>query len=132
MNRLHIPAVLATAVLIAMPLAQAQFGPQNRYSPDAVTTLIDRVHEDLNHAYGAWHFSDSDRDRLNHSEKELREFAQKWSKAKFDKSELDDAIGAMQDVLDHNKLPPVNRDALSDDITQLRNMRAAYDHHEIG
>ena len=132
MNRFHIPAFLITMALAAAPFAQAQFGPQNRYSPDAVTSLIGRVHEDLNHAYGVWHFSDSDRDRLNHTEKELREFAQKWSHSKFDKGELDDAIGALQDVLDHNKLPQPNRDALSDDITQLRNMRTAYDHHEIG
>lgn len=127
-----IPTFLAAAVLGLAPLAYAQFGPQNRYSPDAVSTLIDRVHTDLNHAYGVWHFSDSDRDRLNHSEKELREFAQKWSKANFDKGELDDAVSALQSVLDHNRLPMEARDALSDDITQLRNMRMAYEHHEIG
>jgi hypothetical protein len=71
-------------------------------------------------------------DRLNNVEKQLREFAQKWSKAKFDKGELDDAIGAIQHVLDNNRLPAENRDALSDDVTQLRRKREAYDRHEIG
>jgi hypothetical protein len=131
MNR-TIAGILAPALLVLAPLAHAQFGPENRYSPSQVDALIDRVHEDLNHAYGVWHFSDSDRDRLNNAEKQLREFAQKWSHAKFDKGELDDAIGAIQHVLDNNRLPAESRDALSDDVTQLRRMREAYDRHEIG
>jgi hypothetical protein len=132
MNRSMIAAIVAPALLILTPLAHAQFGPENRYGPSQVDALIGRVHVDLDHAYGVWHFSDSDRDRLNNAEKQLREFAQKWTKAKFDKGELDDAIGAIQHVLDSNKLPADSRDALSDDVTQLRRMREAYERHEIG
>jgi hypothetical protein len=132
MNRSIIATVVGAAFLALTPLAHAQFGPDNRYSPSEVTALIDRVHEDLNHAYGAWHFSDSDRDRLNNAEKQLREFAKQWSKAKFDKGNLDDAIGSIQHVLDNNKMPAASRDALSDDIGRLRRMREAYDRHEIG
>jgi hypothetical protein len=129
MNRV----LLTAAALVALtPLARAQFGPENRYSPDEVTALVDRVHNDLNRAYGEWHFSDADRDRLNHAEKQLREFAQQWSKAHFDKGNLDDAIGAIQHVLDNNHLPAQDRDALSDDVGRLRRMREAYDRHEIG
>ena len=86
----------------------------------------------MKHAYGVWHFSDSDRDRLNHAGKELREFADKWSKTKFDKGQLDDAIDAIQHVLDNNELPGRERDALSDDVDRLRRMRMAYERHEIG
>lgn len=132
MNRLMIATLVSFALPPLAPQAHAQFGPENRYSPRQVDALIDRVHEDLNHAYGVWHFSDSDRDRLNNAEKQLREFAQKWDKGKFDKGELDDAVGAIQHVLDNNKLPADGRDALSDDVTQLRRMRDAYDRHEIG
>jgi hypothetical protein len=64
--------------------------------------------------------------------KQLREFAQKWSKGKFYKGELDDAIAAVQHVLDNNKLSGRETDVLSDDIGRLRPMREAYDHHEIG
>jgi hypothetical protein len=92
---------------------------------------VDRVHSDLDHAYGAWHFSKDDRNRLNHAEKELREFVQKWNDRRFDKDELDDAIAGIQRVLDHNRLPQQDREALSDDVTQLRNMREAHDRHEI-
>jgi hypothetical protein len=127
-----ITAIVIAAALTFGSLAYSQFGPENRYGPGQVSGLIDRVHEDLNHAYGVWHFSDADRDRLNKAEKQLREFAQKWSKAKFDRGELDDAIGAVQHVLDNNRLPVENRDSLSDDVARLREMREAYDHHEIG
>lgn len=134
MKRLMIGVLVAGGLSVAAlaPVARAQFGPENRYAPSAVTALIDRVHEDLNHAYGVWHFSDSDRGRLNNAEKQLREFADKWSKAKFDKGELDDAIQAIQHVLDNNRLPQESRDAISNDLMQLRRMREAYDHHEIG
>lgn len=124
---------LAAAVLAALaPCAPAQFERENRYSPSDVSAMVDRVHDDLNHAYGVWHFSDADRDRLNHAEKELREFAEHWSKARFDKGNLDDAISAIQHVLDNNRMPPQDRDALSDDVARLRRMRDAYEHHEIG
>jgi hypothetical protein len=132
-----VTVITATAVagvfLAFPPAARAQFGPENRYSPTEVSALVDRVHQDLNHAYGVRKFSDSDRDRLNKAEKELREFAQKWTQAKFDKDDLDDAIGAIQHVLDDNhKLPTDARDSLSDDVARLRRMREAYDRHEIG
>jgi hypothetical protein len=122
----------AAALFVFAPLSKAQFGPNNLYSPSEVSALVDRVHEDLNRAYSAWHVSDSERDRLNHAEKELREFADKWSKTQFDKGKLDDAIDAIQHVLDSNKLPGRERDALSDDVERLRRMRTAYERHEIG
>jgi hypothetical protein len=71
--------IVATTLLALVAPTYGQFAPENRYSPSEVSALIDRVHDDLNHAYGVWHFSDSDRDRLNNAEKQLREFAQKWS-----------------------------------------------------
>lgn len=111
---------------------RAQFGPGPKYQPSEVTALVDRVHKDLNHAYSVFRFSGDDRERLNKAEKESRDFAQKWAKGKFDKDQLDDVIGSIQHVLYNNKLPVDARDALSEDVSQLRNMREAYDRHEIG
>jgi len=126
-------AAIAPAILLVFgTLAQAQFSDEHRYDPDSVSALIDRVHVDLDHAYGAWHFSRGDRNRLNHAEKELRDFAEQWHRNRFDKGKLDDAISSIQHVLDNNHVPPRERDALSDDVAQLRNMREAYDRHEIG
>jgi hypothetical protein len=124
-------ALTAATLLGAATLMHAQFGPEPRYDAASVSALVDRVHTDLNHTYGVFHFSDSDRDRLNHAEKDLREFSQKWDNGKFDKGQLDGAIDAVQNVLDNNKMPVDQRDALSDDISQLRKMREAHDRHEI-
>jgi hypothetical protein len=131
MNRPILAIVITAAATTFVQLAHSQFDAESRYSPNQVSALVDRVHQDLNHAYGVRHFSEADRDRLNNAEKQLREFAQKWSKLKFDRAELDSAIGAMQHVLDENRLPAESRDALSDDMSRLRQMRDAYDHHDI-
>jgi hypothetical protein len=128
MNRI---ALAAATLFVAASLTHAQFGPEPRYDAGSVSALVDRVHGDLNRAYGEWHFSDADRDRLNHSEKELRDFAKKWEAGKFDKGQLDGAIDSVQHVLDNNKMPLGDRDALSEDLSQLRKMREAHDRHEI-
>lgn len=123
--------VTVGTLLFAGSLTNAQFEPEPKYDAGAVSALVDRVHTDLNHAYGVWHFSDGDRDRLNHAEKELREFAEKWDHGKFDKGQLNGAIDSIQHVLDGNKMPAADRDAISDDISQLRRMREAHERHQI-
>jgi len=74
MNRFHIPGILSAAVLALAPLAQAQFS-ENRYSPDAVTSLKGRLQEYLDHAYRVRHISGSDHAHMNHTDMEFRELA---------------------------------------------------------
>jgi hypothetical protein len=132
MHRLQFFAFVTASVLLSgVSLAYGQFERSPQYDPHAVTALVDQVHSDLNHAYSAWHLSNDERDRLNHAEKQLRDFAHKWEDHKFDKGQLDDAISSIQHVLDNNRLEGRDRDAIDDDVTRLRNMREAYDHHEI-
>ena len=132
MSRILPLAFIAGALLVSGPVALAQFEGGARYDAHSVSTLVDRVHTDLDHAYGVWHFSNDDRERLNRAEKELREFARTWDKGKFEVGRLDSAISTIQHVLDNNKLPESDRAALSDDVTQLRRMREAYKNHDIG
>lgn len=125
--------IIPAAMTMCGAVAQAQFGPPGGpYQPEAVNSLVERVHTDLDHAYDRWHLKGDERHRLNKAEKELREFAGDWRNGKFDKGELDDSIGAIQHVLNENRLAGPERDALSGDETQLREMRDAYNHHEIG
>jgi len=125
--------LLSTALLVSFfTCAQAQFRNEERYRPEAVSRLVDRVHDDLNRGYEKWHLSGDDRGRLNGAEKRLREFASKWQGGKFDKGDLDDAIASIQHVLDNNHLSGPERDRLNDDVGELRAMRQAYDRHEIG
>ena len=95
MKRIFLVAAAAAALSLG-PRLMAQFGPENRYSPGAVDALVDRVHNDLNHAYGVFQFSGADRGRLNDAEKNLREFSRKWDQAHFDKGNLDSSIGSIQ------------------------------------
>lgn len=113
-------------------LLQAQFAPPVAYDAASVDSLVRQTQLDLNSAYGRYHFvAHGDRDRLNHAEKELREFSAKWDGGHFDKGELDDAISAIQRVLNNNPLHVGERDALTSDISQLRRMREAYNRNEI-
>ena len=129
MRRILMVAAMAAIAMVA----HAQYGPEGGpYQPDSVSGLIDRVHGDLNDGYRVWKMHGGDRDRLNGAEKELREFAQQWRRGKFDKGKLDSAISSIQHVLDNNHLAGRERDALWNDVEQLRAMREAYDRHEIG
>jgi len=123
-----------TAALASLTLpAFAQYGaPGGPYQPNSVTALVEKVHTDLDRGYERWHLSNGDRNRLNNAEKKLRGFARDWQHGKFDKGDLDDAIAAIQHVLDNNHLEGAERDDLSRGVDQLRQMREAYDRHEIG
>ncbi len=132
MRRYFIGALATATLLIFGTLAKAQYGPDGIYHPRSVSGLIDRVHADLNRAYRAWHFSGGDRKRLNRAEHDLRDFAKKWYRGRFDKGELDESIASIQHVMDDNHMPRSERDALDNDLARLRGMREAYDRHEIG
>ena len=133
MPRLLYGFCLSIALLTLGTPVPAQFGPpEGHYRPDAVTALVDRVHDDLNRGYAVWRLSGGDRDRLTHAEHQLRDFEKHWRRGKFDKGNLDSAIAAVQHVLDNNHLSGRERDALWSDVEELRRMREAYDRHEIG
>ncbi len=145
MPRLITATLFATAFMTMGALAQAQyepppgnypppgarFGPNGRYAPDAVSATIDKVRADLDRSYDGWRFNNHDRDRLNHAEKNLREFGEKWHHGRFDKGQLDDAIGSIQHVLDKNHMPPNDRASVDQDVNQLRELRDAYNRHEL-
>lgn len=125
--------VLTAGLVSFGRFAYAQYGPPNGpYQPDSVTSMVDKVHTDLNQGYGHWHLARGDRDRFNNAEKKLRGFAADWRRGKFDKGDLDESIASIQHVLDNNHLEGPERDALGSDVEQLRQIRQAYDRHEIG
>ena len=125
--------VMGVMFVMLAAIADAQFGlPNGRYRPESVSALIERVHADLNRGYGVWHLRHGDRERLNHSERQLRDFALHWEHGRFDKSNLDHSIGDIQKVINDNHLSGRERDTLWNDVEELRRMREAYVRHEIG
>jgi len=126
-------ALIAGVILTTFAVtAQAQFGPEGRYRPEKVTALIDHVHDDLNHGYTAWKLHPKDRERMDTAEHQLREFAEHWQHGAFDRGKLSSAIGAIQKVVEENRISGHERDDLWRDLDELRRMRDAFDHHEIG
>jgi hypothetical protein len=125
-------AILIALAVIGAVTGAAQFGPEGRYRPEAVAAIIDRVHDDLSRGYTVWGLRKGDRERLTHAERQLRDFAGHWEHGKFDRGNLDGAVAAIQHVIDDNHLSGRERDALWNDIEELRRMRAGYERHEIG
>lgn len=122
-------AGILLTVTLSLGTAQAQYG---RWEPREVHHLIDRVHEDLNRAYNSWRVGPRERHRLDAAEAQLNHFARDWEHRRFDREDLDGAIGSIQRVADENHMPPELRNELYRDLGRLREMRAAYERHEIG
>jgi len=134
MRNLLTAALVSIAFLACGTLAHAQPRWWGDWPPQRVSALVGQVHSDLNRGYhSGWRFTDGDRKRLNHAEDRLHEFAEKWHDlGRFDKGDLDHTIGDIQHIVDDNHMNGPERDALWNDLAQLRRMRDAYDRHEIG
>lgn len=133
MRNLLRTAVVSIALLACGSLAHAQRW-WGAWPPQRVSGLVQHVHEDLNNGYhSGWRFNEGDRHRLNEAERRLHEFAERWhDRGQFDRGELDRAIGDIHRVVEDNHMSGPERDALWRDLDMLRDMRAAYERHEIG
>jgi hypothetical protein len=101
----------------------------DRYRDDRGGGLFNRVRADLDRAEGNSHWNGGDRRRFNKVREELGEFQGKWVNGRFDKHELDDAIGALQKVVRDNRLDYRDRDVLAEDLSHLRDFRARYGYY---
>jgi len=81
--------------------------------------LFERVRADLDRVEGASYWNDGDRHRINKVREELGEFQRSGSH-----DELNDAIGALQKVVNDNRMPPRDREMLAGDLYQMRDFRA--------
>jgi hypothetical protein len=91
--------------------------------------LFERVRDDLDHVTsGAFPFS-GDRARLAKTEMELDELQQKLSRGFYDEQELDEVMGALQVVLQANRLAPRDRAILTDDLSRMRDFRLRHDQY---
>jgi hypothetical protein len=116
---------LGLAMSGAAPLPAAGNAAFQQYENDwgDIRGLVDRTQTDLRAAGDIQH-SEKERERYKHAQKSLSTFDRHLAKGNFDKDKLDDAIGDIQGVLDHNTLQASTRDALMRDIADLRAARA--------
>jgi hypothetical protein len=68
--------------------------------------------------------SGHERSRFDNAIRHLSEFDNRYDRGHFDKGKLDDAIGDVQNVVDHNPLDERGRRILWDDLSALRSFRA--------
>ena len=105
---------------LALPLASASAMLAQGDEYDEARNLVQRVQEDLHSLHPNGH---KDRDRINDALKHLSDLDRKFTKDQFKKAPLSDAIGNVQGILDHNTLESRERDTLSADLHDLRELR---------
>jgi len=113
-------------------LLTAALGSAQDIPYPAARDLVARVQNHLKRA--AEFGSHGDVKKVKRDEKEIEryrnaqhsasEFDRHLSLGKFDKGELDSVINDVKNVVDHNTLESQDRDALTDDLRDLRDFRA--------
>jgi hypothetical protein len=85
--------------------------------------LVARVQEDLERAANFTRKNDKERDRYRDAQHHLSEFDGDLRAGKFDKGKLDGAIDKLKDIVKNNTLESHDRDALAQDLSDLRTLR---------
>lgn len=82
--------------------------------------VVDRTQSDLRNAADLDSKRGDDRDRYKNAQGHLSTFDRKLVKGKFDKGELEKALGDLKNILDKNVLQGSTRDNLMRDVTDLK------------
>ena len=109
--------IFATLLIVITAPAYAQ----GRYG--TARGLVDRVQKNLRRAE---HFTpprDKEKERYHNAQHHLSEFDRKLSQGQFDKDKLDEAIDDVKNVVENNTLSPEDRDKLTRDLGELRELR---------
>jgi hypothetical protein len=130
MNRMLARAVIGSSVFL---FAAGLFAQGYGYDRDDRRVRNDRAYGgspveralyDLNQV-GSYGYRDrGDMRRINKAREELSEFQSKLARGRFDKGELDDAIGAIQHVVNSNRISGRDASMLQGDLYRLREFRA--------
>jgi hypothetical protein len=107
--------LLASLLFSTFPLAFAQ---GDEY--DEARNLVQRVEDDLHTLHPHHH---KDRERVEDALKHLSDLDRKFTKDKYSKGPLNDAIGNVEGILNHNTLEARERDMLTTDVHDLRELR---------
>ena len=122
MNRSTAASLAAAAVLF---FGQSLFADHHRQPLRDTRVLVDQTQNDLRTAAEFERHNGKEISRYENAEKHLSDFDREYRKGHFDKDKLDTAIDDLKNVVEHNTLDPQGRDALMDDLQDLRIMRAA-------
>ena len=113
-------AVAATLLIATLAIGVPTYA-QGRYG--TARGLVDRVQRNLRHAESFTPPSEKERERYHNAQHHLSDFDRKLSRGQFDKDKLDEAIDDVKNVVENNTLGPEDRDKLSRDLGELRELR---------
>lgn len=120
------PLFLA-GVLCGTAFSGSALAQDYRYSPEH-RRPVEATLRDLRAIQGEGRFDGHQRERIDNAIHHLEEFGGRLHEGgHFDKDKLDQAIGDVQSVLDHNRLDGRARDVLMRDVADLRDLRQHYD-----
>ncbi|MDP8979849.1 MAG: hypothetical protein M3O35_04570 [Acidobacteriota bacterium] len=130
MNGVLAKTVIGTSALLFAAGAFAQgyerergYGRERGYERGYGGSPVERAMYDLNQVSSYGYRNRGDMRRINKAREELREFESKLARGRFDKGELDDAIGAIQHVVNSNWISPRDASVLQEDLYRLREFR---------
>ena len=105
--------------------AQVYQSPDYDYGERQIGNAADQVRSDLDQMIATENLTRSQRMVLAQAREDLREFDRVYEQGRFDRHELDEAIGRIQSVARGYWLSEEQRAMLQDDVEHLRQMRAA-------
>jgi hypothetical protein len=128
-------ALIGSGLLLFGLVAQAQYGP--RYGGDYPNYgqrearehgwIFDRVRGDLDRAEASTLPFSGDRNRIERARVELNELQSSWNAGENNWREFNEAVTALQRVMDVNRMSDRTRDFLAGDLNRLRDMRSRLD-----
>ena len=89
--------------------------------------FFQHIREDLDHVESNTFPFGGDQARLARTKYELDELQQKLSQGFYDEQELDEAMGALQVVVQTNRLGARDREILTDDLARMSDFRVRHD-----
>ena len=98
-------------------------------APDFRQRFFQRIREDLDHVQSVTFPFSNDQYRIARTKQELDELQDKLARGYYDQRELDEVMGAMQRVVQDNRLSRRDRDILGDDLDRLRDFRSRHDYY---
>jgi hypothetical protein len=102
---------------------------QYTYNPEHHRPVEQTLH-DLREIQERFTYNGHEAERYHNAVRHLREFGERLHEGgRFDKDKLDEAIGDVQSVIDHNPMDPRAKDILIRDNNELRRLREHFDEH---
>ena len=117
--------VAAFALVSVLTIASAQ--DVKRGFREHARGVVDRTQDDLRRAEDLERRNGKEISRYENAAKHLSDFDRELTRDHFDKGKLDNVIGDLKDVVEHNTLDPESRDALRRDLGDLRVLKAERD-----